>query len=1440
MSGSNNNNTNNNNRQRVNQPSIVVKGRVISGADLREYAERNGLCPECGVYQTHKKTGNFLKPRFEPLTVTNAYNEITVYKGYCIAPTCYTLERAKQLLGEIPTKQPSKRNINMPSSSALIEQAQQAQQSTGGWGGSGDRVSWQPQQQPYAAPPNLQSAASSGSTRPRATDDSLLLQAAQSQVRRLDLQGGGLGEASSSNHAARAFPISDGSGHRYTSDVGGGSSHHKRSSTADSFHTRTTIFQPKQAPSTIPQEASYTGNYGRGSGAPSSTAPSLLFQDSFGRAAAASTTFDRNSGGASNASGNPYEDGKQRALPSISYPGSPVPHMVGSDRTPSTITEHTEPSACEDPVVKSMEEKIQESNYLEFMNLLDHKQREPFIITEGFRLLRSYVVRDHLLKPEGVVLVGDNWVKVINEKIQMFAQQGNREVVISGLVTLLTISRQSGSYKRSLIRKDAMEMIMKLFEQCHDDEEIMDTACAVVISLSLHEKHSLNAKSFPRIATLVRKLAYVVLTADYTGKTFALRALFHISNQRKKSEATGKTALHDVRNAIGQEPIIRAMLETIQPSYTIPPFVEAGLALLWKICLPREDDMTRVLGMSVENVNSIVLILEQSDNQEVLESACGLIANLAIEEGFPADLAHRAVTRICDLVANPELRTPEIANVAVHAFCNLLASQSAKPGVLGVNAVLSTTLLFLKEFQGEEEVVEYACLALSHASLNKPEIKRYISGPDSFPLIHSAFNSFVRSSGHQPSLPIKDATLCAFGAISGCEVGVQALTDSGLASTLESMHAIEMDADFKLILEAILRNVANQLDGGGGTMNIGGGMLRQQPAIFFQMLRNAVSEEDILSLIQELRDIGEAGVPALGNHGFDELLAVMAHYEYSALVQKECCSLLAEIYYRMPMTDVEAPTQLPGGTWAILHKKAVVDLVCNSIRSHPQDVATQIAGMAALTNLLVPLCEIDSKSPHLLQVQGWLAPVWTQTMEALTSHTGDAKLQEAGFRLCWVLTIISSENELRNWVLSLLQQIFDTMGRFPEEHDLNVAACDILVPLSEDQDCADFMGNSNCVGALVEFLDEDSTDLVVRASAILSSLVGRVFVAVSQLLQVPNILRRLIACMNSQAAEHYVAIHLSIVLETFINVEDVNMRYSILESGGLPALTGAMSTHQSNHILCKHACRVLTLIVPYLDPQSLGLLSGPLGTFIALLQVHVDNPETEAAILDLLWAIGSMDDYFKSVILTEQNLRVIIQAMSCHLGSDDVQRSGCGMLWLLSGFGDGKRMIGNAGGIQAILNAMLAHNQSTSIQKEGLTALKNLATEANNKSLLTENDCTRVVMYSLWINYQHPLVISCALSALNNIAIDSRTKSVAPLPSEILEITLSAMRRFPKDEILQKNACFYLKSCTYLADNRVLMKSRSGDLMAALQQASNTFPQSCQQHAHGIMKKIQQ
>lgn len=85
--------------------SLCNNGVVLTGEDLERYSKRKGLCHICARVVTHKRAGKLLRRnQWKPLTVQNEEtNDYVVYKGYCIQPTCYTLDQAKECLGEKPT-----------------------------------------------------------------------------------------------------------------------------------------------------------------------------------------------------------------------------------------------------------------------------------------------------------------------------------------------------------------------------------------------------------------------------------------------------------------------------------------------------------------------------------------------------------------------------------------------------------------------------------------------------------------------------------------------------------------------------------------------------------------------------------------------------------------------------------------------------------------------------------------------------------------------------------------------------------------------------------------------------------------------------------------------------------------------------------------------------------------------------------------------------------------------------------------------------------------------------------------------------------------------------------------------------------------------------------------------------------------------------------------
>jgi hypothetical protein len=297
----------------------------------------------------------------------------------------------------------------------------------------------------------------------------------------------------------------------------------------------------------------------------------------------------------------------------------------------------------------------------------------------------------------------------------------------------------------------------------------------------------------------------------------------------------------------------------------------------------------------------------------------------------------------------------------------------------------------------------------------------------------------------------------------------------------------------------------------------------------------------------------------------------------------------------------------------------------------------------------------------------------------------------------------------------------------------------------------------------------------------------------------------------------------------------------IAENEGLHALCDALKLHGSDSELVPQVCRVLYLIIPAVDPSLIAPMKHPLGdTFVKVLEQNVENPEVESDVMDALWTCCCKDEHFKHILMNESCLEAIIQSMKLHLGYSELQRSGCRLLWILSGYGRGKQMIGQCGGVSVVVNALLAHNQSTAVQKEGLAALKNLATTSSNKSFIAQAGGESAVQYSMRIHYRDPQVISSALSALNNIAVDSENRTVAPMKVEILNIIIVVMKRFPRDEQVQGNACFYLKSCSYLQANLQMMRLHGRHLVPLLMASAQNFPQQCGDRANGIATKIQQ
>jgi hypothetical protein len=82
---------------------LEIDGMVLSGEELEEYCKSHGLCRRCAKVRTHRRVLKLFGrgEKWEPLTLHDEETgEYTVYRGFCLKPTCFTVGQAKRLLGE--------------------------------------------------------------------------------------------------------------------------------------------------------------------------------------------------------------------------------------------------------------------------------------------------------------------------------------------------------------------------------------------------------------------------------------------------------------------------------------------------------------------------------------------------------------------------------------------------------------------------------------------------------------------------------------------------------------------------------------------------------------------------------------------------------------------------------------------------------------------------------------------------------------------------------------------------------------------------------------------------------------------------------------------------------------------------------------------------------------------------------------------------------------------------------------------------------------------------------------------------------------------------------------------------------------------------------------------------------------------------------------------
>jgi hypothetical protein len=556
----------------------------------------------------------------------------------------------------------------------------------------------------------------------------------------------------------------------------------------------------------------------------------------------------------------------------------------------ASFTSSSSSKSGEDLIFEELEYLAWEGDYIQFFNKLDTYGATPYIVTGGFKLVRHHVVKDQSERPDSVILSGEGWVKTIKDKVEMFKEE--RDVVMDGLLTLVTLSSLSGNYKKAMVRKGIVGMVLAVMDASKGNKELEELTCSILESLSRNSKDHLNAK-FKKIATVIQKLADAVVSSDHGGREIALCALFNLASQRKLSYTTGKTLMHDVQNVLREEHAIQAIVDIICKDDVNEDVALAAVSMLWRLSAFNEEDTGNVtIPITEDLTEAIVMTMQRFNSSGLLEASYGALANMAMEPQFLSLWAHQATGGICHvLLKTPHTDNQGLAICALHAIRNLLASSARGPaGDLLDPQVMQTILKLMRQYPQSKDLIEHGCLAIGHACRDDHGqlVKESVMTNGGFELVYEIFQNHVILRSKNPSLLVKDAALWAIATLSSCQSGAQQIVKSGLLETLEIMLAIEEVIDFKMFLQTIIRNARVGLTATSQPT------LDEQPELFLQLLQNARSEEAVLSLLQNLRDLGETGTNAIGNPEFDVLLSTMKRFQNSSAIQAQGCVILAD------------------------------------------------------------------------------------------------------------------------------------------------------------------------------------------------------------------------------------------------------------------------------------------------------------------------------------------------------------------------------------------------------------------------------------------------------------------------------------------------------------------------------------------------------------------
>lgn len=542
------------------------------------------------------------------------------------------------------------------------------------------------------------------------------------------------------------------------------------------------------------------------------------------------------------------------------------------------------------------------------------------------------------------------------------------------------------------------------------------------------------------------------------------------------------------------------------------------------------------------------------------------------------------------------------------------------------------------------------------------------------------------------------------------------------------------------------------------------------------------------------------------------ILWAMRKFSMSKPVQENASKLLACLYssYQSQVGE-EIYTE-------------VLETVEASLREHQSDQDVVAAACSVIRNICITSLKAGSETSQILSDILYSSILEVANAMDLCIENENTVEQASGalFALCNTKpSLVVSLGTINPGTSNSIRVLTDAMKKFPTSNELHKNAISVLSTfftysdnIIRDERSLECVKNVATV--LANFIkqaedEEETTYVALQILKLLSDERG--YESKMALSGNVEIIAAIVNCMFSYPNSLLIQGAACDILRS-LSVNN-HKRAQVCQQGGTTRIISALGRMNTDSTFVCKAFMALENLISGADIDVLTANDTPQVLFNAIdafpesVYVHIKG----AAVV---WHLSSRDNSFKDAFVRNGAARLISEAMTRFLPSQDLQQKGFLTIWSLATRKALKDEIGHYATLP-IINGLAAHCSPDDLSsspggdrqqfcQEGLGALKCLSTSTPNKRVLVEHGAIELITRILWLYSEDDSLCIAALSALSNICVDVDSNQVLRISSDVLDAVVYVMRTHQNVKEVQSIVIVLLRNFTFSPSNCLLLQ----------------------------------